>query len=104
MSTVPGVGSTVIYHQATGIDSPATVWCTHDSWTSQWSSAYASRAQPSASQVYLYTFDGDTPLASEGTSVGEFSRISLNLDLGTIDLGSVDLSTATATNVSAPDV
>jgi hypothetical protein len=104
MSTVPGVGSTVIYHQAAGIESPAIVWCTHDSWISQWSSAYGSRAQPSASQVYLFTFDGSTPLASEGTSTGDFSRISLSLNLGTIDLGSVDLSAATATNVSVPDV
>jgi hypothetical protein len=105
MSEVPGMGSVVIYHSATGVDMPATVWCTHDSWTTQWSSAYGSRPQPASDEVYLFTADGSsTSLTTEGTAVGQFSRISLSLDLGSIDLGSVDLSAQVATNVVVPDV
>lgn len=104
MSAGPaGVGSAVIYHQATGVDVPATVWCTQDSWTTEWSSAFGSRVQPGAGEAYLYTFDGDTPLTTEGTGAGQYSLISLAMNLGTIDLGSIDLSTAVAASVVVPD-
>lgn len=107
---VPGIGSVVIYHCANGasyIDVPALVVCTRDAWiaNSQFSNAYS---EPAADEVIVSAFisasEPGQKTATEGTGIGQFSRISLNLDLGTIDLGSVDLSTATATNVSVPDV
>lgn len=108
----PGIGSVVIYHDTVGsavAPFPAIVICTHDTWatiTNGGTSYFPT--QPTADQVILsvigYTSGATEVMATEGTSAGEFSRISLALDLGTIDLGSVDLSNTTATNVNVPDV
>jgi hypothetical protein len=104
MST-PGIGSTVIYYTDPAlVPLPAVVVGTHDTWNTAWTDVYGDRAQPTTDQVWISSDIEGFVLCSEGTGAGQFSRISLALDLGTIDLGSVDLSAATATNVSVPDV
>jgi hypothetical protein len=111
MST-PGIGSVVIYHDTVGsgvAPFPAIVICTHDTWalvTNSGASYFGD--QPTTSQVILAVLypSGWNPgvVATEGTSAGEFSRVSLDLDLGSVSLGSVDLSSAVATNAVVPDV
>lgn len=103
MST-PGIGSTVIYHDASGVPLPATVVGTHDTWSEAWKTLYGDHAQPDTDQVWLFSVIQGLLLCTEGTSTGQFSRISLALNLGTIELGSVDLSEQVATNVVIPDV
>lgn len=99
---MPGIGSMVIYHSANGqsyIDVPAVVVCTKDAWDAnpQFSNAYQ---EPAADEVILYAMSGPgQETATEGTGIGQFSRLSLSLDLG-----SVDLSTQVATGVVVPDI
>ena len=107
---MPGIGSMVVYHYAHGggsIDVPAIVVCTHDAWTGN--PGYGDQyPDPTPSQVILMAILAGDMLAqqtaSEGTGPGEFSRISLGLDLGVISLGSADLSAQVATDVVVPDV
>jgi hypothetical protein len=105
---VPGIGSVVIFYWNFSGENilpiPAFVLATHDSWQPAFADQYG-MGQPAEDQVLLQGFGpyGGQVNATEGTGAGQFSRISLSLDLGTIDLGSVDLSTQVATNVSVPD-
>lgn len=110
MSGVPGVGSVVIYYlqgSSSLIPVPSVVICTHDSWSSDWQSDVGGgRTQPASGQVVVFALNpsATTYEATEGTGAGQFSRVSLDLDLGTLDLGSVDLSAQVATGVVVPDV
>lgn len=109
MSAVPGIGSVVIYHVPNGgshYDAPAFVVCTNELWNAQ-TPLQSLYPEPTADQVILLFLASSSlaqETATEGTGSGQFSRVSLALDLGTIDLGSVDLSNTTATNVTVPDV
>jgi len=110
MST-PGIGSIVIYHDTVGSAAapfPAIVLCTHDTWALVTNNgARYIGTQPAADEVVLAVIypSGMNPgvVATEGTSAGEFSRVSLDLDLGSVSLGSADLSNAVATGVVVPD-
>ena len=80
-SSMPGIGSTVIYYQGSGGSGPTTpipavVLLTHDTWQS--GMVYGS-PQPAPDQVYLGTLNAGNPayaMASEGSSPGQFSRVS----------------------------
>ena len=109
----PGVGSIVIYRALVGPDPgslypfTAVVMCTHDSWTSDYGYTFGI-SQPPAGTIQIAALSGSGPgtshsLVTEGTGAGEYSRISLDLDLGSVSLGSVDLSSAVATSVVVPD-
>jgi hypothetical protein len=95
-STMPGIGSIVIYYyndNVVTVPVPAVVVCTHDSWVPDF--PYVS-GQPSANQVAVYTLMGNqfVAMATEGTGEGQFSRLSLSLGL----------SAQIATGVVVPDV
>lgn len=107
----PGIGSIVIYYDTVGsavAPFPAIVICTHDTWAAVTNNGASFFSQPAADQVVLsvigYASGATEVMATEGTSAGEFRRISLNLDLGNVSLGSVDLSDQVATSVTVPDV
>jgi hypothetical protein len=101
---LPGIGSVVIYYATVSgetIPAPAFVVVTPDAHTANPGLAAQWPTMPGAGQVGLSYLAGGWAyaVASEGTSAGDFSRISLDLDLG-----SIDLSSQVATNVSVPDV
>lgn len=103
--SVPGIGSVVIYQYDAGsavVPVPAVVVCTHDSWFSGFLDV---GSQPTEDEVVLYTLGPSSSgaTATEGNGTGQFSRISLSLDLGSISLGSLDLSGQVAAGVVVPD-
>lgn len=88
---LPGLGTVVRYHASTGIDVPGVVAATGDNWSTALSTYYgiaAPATPPSSGQAYVLAFESNGGggaqfqyyAASEGTSVGQFSLLSMEAE------------------------
>jgi hypothetical protein len=81
---VPGIGTVVRYHYSAGIDIPAVVVGTLATWNSDMTTFYGNSGPTGSDVVFLGSLSPQVIAVydnvSEGTSVGEFSLLTIEAE------------------------